>query len=112
MKKIVRRTRRQVYDLWIAALRSGKYKQGLGLLNDEQGGFCCLGVLCDLAGRDGGPSWEGRQFMGRICSLPENLQRFMGISYSQEKELMRLNDHERRSFLGIASYIKANIAKD
>lgn len=32
---------------WVKALRSGKYKQGRGLLKqgDE---FCCLGVLCDL----------------------------------------------------------------
>lgn len=33
---------------WVAALRSGKYKQGTGELfyRDE---YCCLGVLCEVA---------------------------------------------------------------
>jgi hypothetical protein len=34
---------------WCAALRSGEYKQGNGYLRQNNGGFCCLGVLCDLA---------------------------------------------------------------
>lgn len=34
--------------LWIAALRSGKYKQAQGVLKSDTG-FCCLGVACDLA---------------------------------------------------------------
>ncbi len=35
---------------WLAALRSGTYKQGIGLLcaNDH---YCCLGVLSKLQGR-------------------------------------------------------------
>lgn len=34
---------------WIAALRSGQYRQTKGLLeNLETHGFCCLGVGCDL----------------------------------------------------------------
>lgn len=33
---------------WVAALRSGKYKQGVGgLRRDDR--FCCLGVLCEIA---------------------------------------------------------------
>lgn len=30
---------------WIKALRSGKFKQGKGALQTEQG-YCCLGVAC------------------------------------------------------------------
>lgn len=33
---------------WLAALRSGKYEQGYGLLMDGEGRFCCLGVLQDV----------------------------------------------------------------
>ncbi len=33
---------------WLKALRSGDYPQTHGILHDEEG-FCCLGVLCDLA---------------------------------------------------------------
>ena len=37
-----------VKQMWIDALRSGKYKQGTGHLRvGDQ--YCCLGVLCDLA---------------------------------------------------------------
>lgn len=38
----------EVKTLWIEALRSGKYQQGIGALQNEEGKFCCLGVLCDL----------------------------------------------------------------
>lgn len=37
---------------WLAALRSGDYKQGRRALNKD-GEFCCLGVLCDLAVKAG-----------------------------------------------------------
>lgn len=30
---------------WLAALRSGKYKQGMYALETPDGGYCCLGVL-------------------------------------------------------------------
>lgn len=51
----------EVKEAWINALRSGEYKQGRGTLHqrgteDREGApdkFCCLGVLCDLAYRDG-----------------------------------------------------------
>ena len=32
---------------WVKALRSGKYKQGNGRLETEDG-FCCLGVACKV----------------------------------------------------------------
>ena len=40
-------TKRQIRnrELWIAALRSGKYRQSTGGLKVSDG-FCCLGVAC------------------------------------------------------------------
>lgn len=41
---------------WVAALRSGQYRQGKGRLCCEMGGgssYCCLGVLCEIAVQDG-----------------------------------------------------------
>lgn len=41
---------------WVAALRSGDYVQGTGYLHEVVDGrsfYCCLGVLCDLALREG-----------------------------------------------------------
>lgn len=34
-------------QVWVKALRSGKYKQTKGTLQNNQG-YCCLGVACDL----------------------------------------------------------------
>lgn len=42
-----------VKALWVDALRSGDYDQGQGLLREVDGGYCCLGVLCDLAVKNG-----------------------------------------------------------
>lgn len=42
---------------WVAALRSGMYRQGQGRLRAPGGKFCCLGVACDIykdATGDGG----------------------------------------------------------
>lgn len=48
---------------WLEALRSGKFKQGNGALCNE-GGYCCLGVLCEIEGKlvevpDGGRVHRG-----------------------------------------------------
>lgn len=40
----------EVKELWIAALESGDYRQGRLALKDD-GKYCCLGVLCELASR-------------------------------------------------------------
>lgn len=46
-----------IKNRWVEALRSGKYKQGQNVLHQSYEGqndsFCCLGVLCDLAAKDG-----------------------------------------------------------
>lgn len=46
-----------IKQIWINALRSGKYEQGQGSLN-EDGKFCCLGVLTDLYIRETNQEWE------------------------------------------------------
>lgn len=33
---------------WVAALRSGEYKQRTGTLGGPQEGYCCLGVACKV----------------------------------------------------------------
>ena len=45
-------TKQEVRKKWVEALRSGEYKQGRGALNKDNK-FCCLGVLCDLAVKEG-----------------------------------------------------------
>lgn len=36
--------------IWLAALRSRKYRRAKGQLGNDKLGFCCLGVLCHAAG--------------------------------------------------------------
>lgn len=50
----------EVKELWTKALRSGDYKQTMGTLHRtatdvdlRPSGFCCLGVLCDVAVKQG-----------------------------------------------------------
>lgn len=55
----------QIKADWIAALRSGEYKQTTGSLRrltprpdiNAPSGMCCLGVLCDLARKAGLGDW-------------------------------------------------------
>lgn len=42
-----------IRDQWVAALRSGEFIQGFGRLYTDDGRYCCLGVLCELARRAG-----------------------------------------------------------
>ena len=45
--------KQEIKQQWITALRSGNYPQGRGYLrridDDGKEGYCCLGVLCELA---------------------------------------------------------------
>lgn len=37
---------------WVAALRSGEFKQGKNFLENLDGSMCCLGVLCNIMGSE------------------------------------------------------------
>lgn len=88
---IVRRTRMEVLKLWVAALRSGKYQQTEGELRGN-GGFCCLGVVCDLARKDGGPAWDGESYMDEYGYLPEPIAQFLRLSRPLQAVLSDKND--------------------
>ncbi len=54
---------------WVAALRSGEYRQGTGhlrnvttALENAPATHCCLGVLCDLYAKKGEGEWNGAVF--------------------------------------------------
>lgn len=50
--KITDELKRELITEWIAALRSGTYPQSIGQLQDAHG-YCCLGVMCDIAHKKG-----------------------------------------------------------
>lgn len=92
---------KELKDKWIAALRSGEYKQIQRRLKSSEG-FCCLGVLCEIVGKDQNYI-EVRSLLGS-AGEPER-----GIV----ERLFRMNDGDTKvdgkSFPEIADYIEANL---
>lgn len=71
---------------WVAALRSGEYKQGRKCLRKDDR-YCCLGVACELHRlHEGGPEWnlravgEHSSYKGETACLPVSVQRWLGVS--------------------------------
>lgn len=87
---------------WIAALRGGGYKQAQFKLRNNHGAYCCLGVLCVVAGlpisNDGGGVDPDNDYIP-IETI---------ISTERKAELAHMND-SGKSFLEIADYIEANL---
>lgn len=94
---------------WIAALRSGRYKQGRGFLKNPDGARCCLGVLCAVrhVGVDRVKRW-GDEY------LSYTFLKRVGLTPEQEKDLATLNDEWSKGghinpFPIIADYIQKNL---
>ena len=49
--------KQEVAEKWVAALRSGEYVQWQGVLRTWTDEFCALGVLCDVAVKEGVAEW-------------------------------------------------------
>jgi hypothetical protein len=82
---------------------------------DLRQGFCCLGVLCDLAAKDGGPQWDQPSkiqeagFLGHTCGLPPVVLEFMGMTEDHQDHLISMNDDYEVGFKKIATYIREEI---
>lgn len=119
-------------EIWLQALRSGKYRQTKGVLHKYKGGFCCLGVLCDALGEkwedpveisttiDGGNSSRNikvkcygiRSPHGSFqrLVLPQHVMKKVGLnsSYAAQNDLTALNDGGKK-FSTIANWIEKNL---
>lgn len=110
--KVIKRSRSQVFTRWVKALRSSKYKQAQGQLKKDDG-FCCLGVLCDLAVKDGGKPWgisyHNDSSVGiHEAYLPEDMSEFLfgKQAYDIQDFLAGLNDNYNYNFKEIADVIE------
>lgn len=107
--------RKEIADKWVVALRSGEYKQGMGLLKKADK-FCCLGVLCDISGLGNWRDYRGREsYLHRRVALPKKVMKWSGIKnaygkFTDSLGLGRLND-TGHGFRFIASVIEKNWRK-
>lgn len=110
----------EIRDDWTAALRSGEYKQGQGVLRTIGNEYCCLGVLCDLAVKAGiidAPISNDVEYRygqhGNRCVLPPEVQAWAKIDseaggYHQENTFgcsLAGDDDTGHSFAEIADII-------
>lgn len=94
--------------LWIEALESGKYRQTQGRLAapvNKKRAYCCLGVLCEVAGIPR----ERYTYDGDSAYLSPNLLTKFEITDIQQSVLTKMNDEELSSFKEIAQWIKENL---
>ena len=115
---------------WVEALESGEYQQGFGYLHNRDSNlFCCLGVACDLAYKDGAvtkhevdeddswtsPKWAVRYGSPKLSTvLPYEVLNWLGVASANPYvkydhgyiELTVLNDGHECSFAEIAQLIR------
>jgi hypothetical protein len=85
--------------LWLDALVSGEFGQGTGFLRQGPNEYCCLGVACVVANRNGGP-YDGRIDDVRNGGHPRfKTNEWYGVALSgvnfTRKELGIGDDHPR-----------------
>lgn len=110
---------------WIAALRSGDYKQAKGALRRGDS-FCCLGVACEVAARHGVTERvkngykDPQGYYPAATSLPVAVRDWLGLkgtsgglveSLGGGRSLDALNDSGRWTFEQLADLIEAGRVK-
>lgn len=106
----------EVKKQWVDALRSGKYKQGKGMLRSYDDKYCCLGVLLDC---DPSTTWSQRipgvHFVACVddCksmfTLPEEYCERIDMKVGQPTNLSVMNDSGNYPFPKIADYIEKEL---
>jgi hypothetical protein len=111
--------KKEIRDKWLAALRSGEYKQTTSVLRRTISGepkYCCLGVLCEVAGvprEDIDTRGISTYDFGEEGSFEgEPPADFLGLSAWQINQLTCKNDIDGLNFTAIADWIEANITVD
>jgi len=102
---------------WVAALRSGEYKQTTGYLKLDNN-YCCLGVLCEVSKLETGYGIsENRMEIGSNKIISNTIQQWAGLKCKSGGfvfiggELNQLATHNDngRTFLEIADAIESQM---
>ena len=119
-----------IKNKWVAALRSGDYKQGRNAL-EKNGEFCCLGVLSDLSIKEDICTKKAKDISGAGLvtfydkfdnfgwegTLPRAVKEWAGMKDTVgtlpdgaevKSSLLQLNDSAKYSFEQIADVIERN----
>lgn len=109
-----------IKNAWVDALRSGKYKQGVGGLRCNDGCNCCLGVLAEI---NNVPFRDFEEDTDDIMEFDHDMKVFdfdgkenayavpngyFGLTQDNIENLIELNDNEGFSFDTIADHIEKN----
>jgi hypothetical protein len=118
----------EIKSRWLDALRSGDFAQTTASLRTHDNRYCCLGVLCELALRDGivrredGERWSiyiatddgGGQ---SDSNLPDAVQEWAGLDEADpllsdgnnSEDASEWNDIEHKTFAQIADLIERSL---
>lgn len=104
-----------IKERWLAALRSGDYKQGTDRLRIENT-FCCLGVLCDLYAQETKTDWivdeiGNYEFLEGWGALPLDVQDWAQLPQIMGRYISSLNDEGKR-FEELADLIEQEIPSE
>lgn len=114
--------RKHVKELWLEALRSGKYEQTKNLLCDSNNRYCCLGVLTELyiaqmkknrkkakitkcPALVGGWKKYTTDTNEYTCTIPLVVKKWAGLTTGQVSWAMHMNDNCNLDFRTIANAI-------
>lgn len=96
---------------WAAALRSGEYKQGKGILCSGPHYYCCLGVLAKIQNALGETPIAGLAMPIRNTyqtnTLPSEYRDKWGLSLAAHDKLIIANDTLNWTFDQIADAVEA-----
>lgn len=101
-------------EKWVAALRSGEYKQGESFLKNTNDEYCCLGVGC-LVAYNGAPPLDilGEEWISPDFELVPIELRGDGSRADMPYLLSNMNDgsdgYHKHTFAEIADYIEQNL---
>jgi len=109
---------------WVAALRSGNYKQGHEWLN-RGGAMCCLGVACDLHSKSPeGMKWTSKSgfdgpttygYDGQVAYPPDDVLKWLGFDIADLRTHFKTQEELRQKLAmptnttGMAHYVFANL---
>jgi len=93
---------------WLAALRSGEYKQGRGRLVGENG-YCCIGVGGKVCGLSDNDMNNCGLILSRIIPTTHSIPTEIRGSTHLTEHIVCLNDSEGKTFTEIADWIEQNV---